>query len=220
MSSISGSIASVAARACAAAAFAACAAAPTLPSPPLDAFEQGGERAEAELASGARDVGTDFHLSDPSGRVRTLRDFGGKVVILYFGYTFCPDVCPTDLAQIARAVRDLGPLGREVQPIFVTLDPARDTPRALREYAASFHPRLLALRGTEAETRRVAAAFKVSYRKVPRARGGYDMEHAALTFVLDRDGRYAAYLPPGTPAGRTTEVLREVIEATAPSPTS
>jgi cytochrome oxidase Cu insertion factor (SCO1/SenC/PrrC family) len=185
-----------------------------------DDFEKAGERAEAELASGTRDIGTDFKLRDPSGRVRTLHDFAGKVVILYFGYTFCPDVCPTDLAQIARAVRDLGPLGRDVQPIFVTLDPARDTPRVLRQYAASFHPRLIALRGSEAETRTVAEAFKVPYRKVPRPGGGYDMEHAAFTFVLDREGRYADYLPPGTPAGRTTEVLREAIQATAPGPTS
>ena len=185
-----------------------------------DAFSDAGERAQAELAAHVPGIGSDFQLRDPSGRLRTLRDFGGKVVVLYFGYTFCPDVCPTDLAQIARAVRDLGALGREVQPIFVTLDPARDTPRALREYAASFHPRLLALRGTEAETRRVAEAFKVSYRKVARPGGGYDVEHAAFTFVLDRDGRFAEYLPPATPAGRTAEVLREVLQATAPGATS
>ena len=198
----------------------AVAAAFALPTRAADDFEKAGERAEAELAAHAPGIGTDFQLRDPAGRVRTLRDFGGKVVILYFGYTFCPDVCPTDLAQIARAIRDLGPLGREVQPLFVTLDPARDTPKALREYAASFHPRLIALRGTEAETRRVAEAFRVPYRKVPLARGAYDIEHAAFTFVLDRDGHYADYLPPGTPAGRTTEVLREVVESTAPGPTS
>ena len=185
-----------------------------------DDFEKSGERAEAELAAHAPGIGTDFQLRDPAGRVRTLADFSGKVVVLYFGYTFCPDVCPTDLAEIARALRDLGPLAREVQPLFVTLDPARDTPKALREYAASFHPRLVALRGTEAETRRVAEAFRVPYRKVPRARGGYDIEHAAFTYVLDRDGHYADYLPPGTPAGRTTEVIREAIEATRPGATS
>lgn len=187
---------------------------------PLDEFEQQGQRAEAELAAHAPGIGGDFRLQDPSGRARTLRDFAGKVVVLYFGYTTCPDVCPTDLAEIARAVRNLGPLGREVQPIFVTLDPARDTPRVLRDYAASFPPRLLALRGTEAETRRVAAAYRVPYRRVPRVGGGYDLAHAAYTFVLDRDGGFAEYLPPGTPAGRTTEVLREVVQATAPGPVS
>ena len=185
-----------------------------------DDFEKAGERAEAELAAHDPGIGTDFKLQDPSGRTRSLRDFGGKVVVLYFGYTYCPDVCPTDLVEIARAVRDLGPLGRDVQPLFVTLDPARDSPRALREYAASFHPRLIALRGSEAETRRVAEAFRIVYRRVPRARGGYDIEHAAFTIVLDRDGHYVDYLPPGTPAGRTTEVLREVIQSTAPGPTS
>ena len=187
---------------------------------PADDFDKAGERAQAELAAHAPGIGGDFHLQDPSGRVRTLHDFAGKVVLLYFGYTSCPDVCPTDLAEIARAVRALGPAAREVQPIFVTLDPARDTSGVLRRYAASFHPRLLALRGTEAETRRVAEAYKVPYRQVPRAGGGYDLQHAAFTFVLDRDGRFAEYRPPGTPAGRATEVLRETIQATAPGPTS
>ena len=186
-----------------------------------DEFEKAGERAEAELAAHAPGIGSDFRLRDPSGRVRSLGDFAGKVVVLYFGYTYCPDVCPTDLAQIVRAIRALGPLAREVQPIFVTLDPARDSPKALREYARSFDPRLIALRGSEDEVRQLAEAFRVPYRKVPRARGGYDLEHAAFTFVLDRDGHYAEYLPPATPAGRTEQVLRDVLEATRLShPTS
>lgn len=181
-----------------------------------DEFQRLGERYEAELSAGARDVGTDFHLRDPAGRMRSRADFRGKVVILYFGYTFCSDVCPTDLTEITRALRQLGQPGRQVQPLFITLDPARDTPEVLRRYAASFHPRLIALRGTEAETRRVAAAFKVAYRKVPRARGGYDLEHAAFTFILDREGRYVDYIPPGTPAGRIEQMLREAINGVRP----
>jgi protein SCO1/2 len=100
-----------------------------------------------------------------------------------------------------------------VQPLFVTLDPERDTARVLKPYAAAFHPRLIALRGSEAETRRVADAFKVTYRFVPRPGGGNDVEHAAYAFILDREGRYVDYVPPGTPAGRTTEMLREAVEA-------
>ena len=199
--------------ACIAAAFCAVAMSAT-ESRGADEFQQSGERAEAELAAHAPGIGSDFRLRDPAGRVRSLGDFAGKVVVLYFGYTYCPDVCPTDLAQIAKALRALGPLAREVQPLFITLDPARDSPRALREYVHSFDPRMIALRGSEAEVRQVAEAFRVPFRRVPRARGGYDIEHAAFTFVLDRDGRYAEYLPPGTPAGRTEQVLREVLEAT------
>jgi cytochrome oxidase Cu insertion factor (SCO1/SenC/PrrC family) len=182
------------------------------PAAGADAFSEAGERAEAQLASHAVPVGSDFRLKDSHGRVRSLGDFRGKVVILYFGYTFCPDVCPTDLAEIARAVRNLGRRGSQVQPLFVTLDPERDTPEALARYAASFHPRLIALRGSEEETRRVAEAFKVTYRKAALARGGYEIEHAAFTFILDRDGRYVDYIPPGTPAGRTEQMLREALE--------
>jgi protein SCO1/2 len=167
-----------------------------------------------ELMSGKSVVGGPFTLADPSGRKRSLAEFRGKVVILYFGYTFCPDVCPTDLAQIARAVRDQGAREHQVQPIFITLDPARDTPELLRRYAAAFHPRLLALRGSEAETRRIARAYKVFYEKVPaEGSGGYAVNHVAFAFVLDRQGKYLAFVPPGTPSGRTAELLREALAA-------
>lgn len=170
------------------------------------------ERAEQELAAHASPIGTDFHLVDVRGHTRTLSDYRGKVVILYFGYTTCPDVCPTDLAEIAKAMRALKGKARDVQPLFITLDPKRDTAKVLEPYAAAFHPRLVALRGSEAETRRVASAFKVTYRFVPRPGGGYDIEHAAYTFILDREGRYRDYIPPGTPAGRTEQMLREALE--------
>lgn len=168
-----------------------------------------------ELMSGSAAVGSDFRLKDTAGRTRSLADYRGKVVLLYFGYTFCPDVCPTDLLQIARALRDLGPLAAQVQVLFVTLDPQRDTPALLRRYVRSFHPSIVALRGSEAETRRVARAFKVAYERVKLPGGGYAIDHAAFTFVLDREGRYVAFVPPGTPAGRTREMLREAVEEPA-----
>lgn len=180
---------------------------------PAGARDDEAARLMSELMSGKAAVGSDFRLRDPSGKERTLADFRGKVVALYFGFTFCPDVCPTDLAMIARAIRELGPAGEEVVPLFVTLDPARDTPKLLARYAVSFHPRLVALRGGEAETRRLARAFKVFYRRVKLPAGGYTIEHAAFTFVLDREGRYVEFVPPGTPWQRTTEVLREAVSA-------
>lgn len=162
-------------------------------------------RLMGELMSGKSAVGTDFVLPDTTGRARSLAEFRGKVVLLYFGYLGCPDVCPTDLAQIARAMRSLGSEADGVQPLFVTLDPVHDAPAAIAAYVAAFHPRIVALRGTEEETRRVARAFKVYYEKRPDG----TLDHAAFTFVLDRSGRYVSFFPPGTTAPRMTQMLRE-----------
>lgn len=164
-----------------------------------------------ELMSGTAQVGTDFDLEDQYGARRKLADFRGKIVLLYFGYTYCPDACPTDLARIAQALRMLGPLASQVQPIFVTLDPQRDTPRLLRDYAAAFDERLLALRGGEAETRRIATAYKVYFEKRPLEDGSYLVDHAAFTFLLDREGRYVAFFPPGTTAERMSIMVRETL---------
>lgn len=163
-----------------------------------------------ELMSGKHPVGAPFALSDPEGRRVALADFRGKLVLLYFGYATCPDVCPTDLAIIGQLLRDLGTQGNEVQPLFVTLDPARDTPEVLRAYAAAFHPRFVALRGSEDELRRVATDFKVFFEKVPLPGSGtYAIDHTAYTFLLDRDGRFVTLFPPGTPAERMAVMVRE-----------
>jgi protein SCO1/2 len=166
-----------------------------------------------ELMSGRSAVGGTFSLKDTSGALRSLEEFRGRVVLLYFGYTYCPDVCPTDLAQIASMLRALGPQADAVQPLFVTLDPERDTPAILREYVAAFHPRIVALRGGEVETRRIATSYKVFYEKVREQRGGnYFIDHAAFTFLLDRNGRYIAFFPPGTKADRMATMVRETLQ--------
>ncbi|TMH74630.1 MAG: SCO family protein [Betaproteobacteria bacterium] len=161
-----------------------------------------------ELMSGRAAVGGPFALADPAGTVRSLAEFRGKLVLVYFGYTQCPDVCPTDLARIAAMLAALGDDARAIQPVFITLDPARDTLPVLREYAAAFHPRLVALRGSEEETRRVATSYKVFYEKVPQPRG-YLIDHMPLTFLLDREGQYVAFFPPGTPPERMAVMVRE-----------
>ena len=170
------------------------------------------ERLMAELMSGRAQVGAPFTLRDTQGRRRSLAEFRGKVVLLYFGFTFCPDVCPMDLAQMARALRALGARASQVQPIFVTLDPERDKPALLRRYVRSFHPSILALTGTEAQVRQVARSFKVYSERVPDDRGGYTIAHAAFTFVIGRDNRYREIIPPGTPAGRIAAVLEEALD--------
>lgn len=177
--------------------------------------EQAGARAGAarlmgELMSGTAVVGGPFTLHDAAGRRVSLSDFRGKVVLLYFGYMSCPDVCPSDLAAIGQCLRALGGQADAVQPIFVTLDPQRDKGQALADYAAAFHPRFVALTGSEAEVRAVATAYKVYFEKIaPAASPTYLIDHMAFVFLLDREGRFIAIFPPGTPPQRMETLVRE-----------
>ena len=156
-----------------------------------------------------RDVGGEFTLRDARGKTRRLADFRGKLVLLYFGFTTCPDICPTDLREIGVAVKRLGARGRQVQPIFITLDPARDKPAVIAEYIRNFHPRFIALTGTDEEVRAVAQAYKVFYEKVQLPGGlGYTIDHTAFTFLIDRQGKYIGIIPPGTPADRIARIVQ------------
>jgi protein SCO1/2 len=196
----------------AAALLAACA------SPPPGERRADAARLMNELMSGKYPVGGAFALSDPAGRRVALADFRGKLVLLYFGYAACPDVCPTDLAIIAQALRELGAGADGVQPVFITLDPLRDTSAVLREYAAAFHPRFVALTGTEDGIRRVATDYKVFFEKVPLpGTNTYAIDHTAYTFLLDREGRFVILFPPGTQADRMAVMLREQLAAGAPA---
>ncbi len=132
--------------------------------------------------------GRDFRLSDPDGRERTLADFRGKAVLLYFGFTQCPDVCPTALIRAAEIKKLLGPEGERLQVIFVTIDPERDAPGVLKAYTASFDPAFLGLHGDAQRTRETANEFKVYYRKVPTG-GSYTMDHSTLSYAFDPQGR-------------------------------
>ena len=132
--------------------------------------------------------GKALELGDTQGRARHLEDFRGKAVVLFFGFTRCPDVCPTTLAEVAAAVKSLGPDAERVQVVFVTLDPERDTRQALAEYVRAFDPRFIALRGDEAATQRVAKDFKIYYEK--RKQGAtYTIDHSAQAYVIDPQGR-------------------------------
>jgi protein SCO1/2 len=134
--------------------------------------------------------GKDFRLTDHTGKVRILSDFRGKVVVVFFGYTHCPDVCPTTLSEMAAVMKRLGKDAERVQVLFVTLDPARDKPELLAQYVPSFHPTFLALSADEATTRKTAQDFKVFYQKQETGSSvGYTLDHAANTFVYDPAGR-------------------------------
>ena len=165
-----------------------------------------------ELMSGTAVVGGPFSLPDTQGKPRSLVEFRGTPVLLYFGFMYCPDVCPTDLLIIGKVVEALDARGIRVQPVFITLDPERDRPAALAQYVASFHSRLVALRGSEAETRAIATSYKVFYEKVRApAATTYLIDHMALIFVLDREGRYLAALPSGTSAERMVEAVLQLV---------
>jgi protein SCO1 len=141
------------------------------------------------------DFGKAFALTDHNGKPRALADFRGQVVVVFFGFTHCPDVCPTTLAELAGAARKLGPAAEKVQVLLVTVDPERDTPELLAKYVTAFNPRFLALRGNADETARVAKEFKVIYQKVAGARAeNYAMDHSAGSYIFDRQGRLRLYV--------------------------
>lgn len=136
------------------------------------------------------DWGKELRLTDHHGQRRSLEDFHGKVVVLFFGYTHCPDVCPTTLGELGITLKRLGPDAGKVQVLFVTLDPARDTPAVLAQYVPSFNQTFLGLTGTDEEIAQAAKSFKVFYKKQESgSKAGYTMDHSANTFVLDGQGR-------------------------------
>jgi len=157
-------------------------------------------------------VGGPFALMDHTGAVRTDVDFRGKLLLLYFGFTYCPDLCPTDLQSIGLAIDHLGKAGEAVQPVFITLDPERDTPRHLADYVALFHPRLIGLTGEAKSIRQAARAYKVYYAKVPMAGIDYTVDHSGYIYLMDRAGQYLGFFPPGTPPDRMVDVIRPLVE--------
>lgn len=135
-----------------------------------------------------------LNLPDQDGRSRSLADFKGKVVVVFFGYTQCPDVCPTTMAELAEVKRSLGADGERVQGVFVSVDPERDTPALLKAYMASFDPSFVALRGSEEQTKAAAKEFKVYYAKVPgKTPESYTLDHTAASFIFDPEGRVRVF---------------------------
>ncbi len=146
-------------------------------------------------------IGPDFSLTDHTGAKRTLADFRGKVVVLFFGFMNCPDVCPTTLSEMAAVKKKLGRDGDRVQVIFVTLDPERDTAALLAQYVPAFDPTFLGLRGSAEETAAVAKDFKIFYQKVPGAQASaYTLDHTAASFVFDPEGRIRLFVSYGMKA--------------------
>lgn len=151
--------------------------------------------AEGGPQEGRPAVGGPFELIDGDGRTVTQRDFRGRHMLVYFGYTFCPDVCPTTLFSASQALDGIGPaLASKVRLVFVSIDPERDTPEVVKDYAAHFHPGTVGLTGTPEQVAAAARAFRIYYRKAaPEEDGGYLVDHSSILFLMDGKGRYVTH---------------------------
>lgn len=152
-----------------------------------------------------------FVLSDSQGKTRTLGDYRGKVVVVTFGFTNCPDVCPTTLQRLAETMSLLGNQGQNVQVLFVTLDPQRDTPQVLSKYVPSFNPSFVALRGSDAQTATAARDFRVIFERVPgTTKGTYTVDHTVGVYVLDKSGKARVFARSAEP-GKLASDIRKLL---------
>jgi protein SCO1/2 len=158
--------------------------------------------------------GRNFDLIDANGKPRTLADYRGKAVVIFFGYTQCPDVCPTTLAELAEVMKRLGPDAERVQVLFVTIDPERDTQDLLAKYVPAFDPRFIGLYGDAAATERTAKEFRIIYQRQPGTTpGSYTMDHSAGTYIFDPQGRLRLYVSYGQGPDVFAHDLRELLKA-------
>ena len=165
-------------------------------------------------ASGKADIHADFDLTDSEGTRRTHSDFAGKFLLVYFGYTACPDMCPTGLALMSEAKAQLPEI--PLQPLFISIDPERDTRAVLKDYAANF-PGIIAMSGSSEQIKNATRAFRVAYMKGPvKADGSYLMDHSTLIYLMDRQGNYLAHFPQNTPLESLKRGIRDAINASQP----
>jgi protein SCO1/2 len=180
--------------------------------------------AMAALLSGGRGpagigeplIGGPFALTDHNGRRVTEKDFAGRYWLAFFGYTYCPDVCPTTLQVMVQALDDMGAEGQTIQPVFITVDPERDTPELLRDYVANFSPRLVGLTGSAGDIDNAAKAFRAYYRKLEKsATGEYLMDHSNTIYLMGPDGRYVKHFSYTTDAAALAEAIAEAISSSS-----
>jgi protein SCO1 len=156
-------------------------------------------------------IGGPFTLVDADGVNRHDTDFRGKLMLVYFGYTYCPDVCPTTLTTMSDALAKLGASASEIAPIFITVDPARDTPAQMKQYMESFDPRFVALTGSPAQIAAAASAYRVYYRRAPGAGEQYTMDHSSVIYLIARDGHYLGHFDSTITADDLTRALKKYL---------
>ncbi len=164
-------------------------------------------------STGVALIGGPFALVDQDGKPRTDADFRGKLMLVYFGYTFCPDVCPTELSTISDALDTLKQKADGVAPMFITVDPARDTSSVMKNYVAHFSPRLLGLTGSADQIAAAAHAYRVYYAKIPAKDGGNDylMDHSSFAYLMDRNGNYLTHFAPDTSAQEMADTIAKYL---------
>lgn len=176
----------------------------------LSQIDKSGPR---DVAQAQPAIGGAFTLTDQTGKTVTDRSYDGSYRLIYFGYTFCPDACPTELAVMARAVDELGASGNKVQPVFITVDPARDTVKQLAGYVPLFHPRLAGLTGTPEQIAQVAKDYKVYYAKAdadPKAGpGAYLMNHTSFVYLMGPDGKFLTVFPAETDVDKMAAEIKK-----------
>ena len=155
----------------------------------------------------------DFQLIDHNGKPRTIADFKGKVVAIFFGYTRCPDACPTTMGELALVMKELGKDAERLQVLFITVDPERDTPEVLSRYVPAFHPSFLGLYGDAEATARTAKEFKIVYQKQPLKDGGYSVDHSAGSYLYDTSGRVRLFAQYGQGAQPLLHDIRLLLRA-------
>lgn len=155
-------------------------------------------------------IGGPFKLTDDTGKVRTDQDFRGKIMLVEFGYTFCPDICPLGLQLFADVMDKLGPDAAKVQPLFITVDPTRDTPEQLRNYVTHFSPKILGLTGTDQEIARVAREYRVYYKLAAdhATNPNYSVDHSAILYIMDQQGRFVGHFTHETPVDQVVAAIR------------
>jgi protein SCO1/2 len=167
------------------------------------------QRGQPVQSSGAALIGGPFALLGADGKPVTDRDFRGRYMLIFFGFTHCPDICPAELQVIAQALEQLGDKAKKVVPIFITLDPERDTPQAMANYVKSFGPNFVGLTGSPEAIAAAAKAYRVAYSKVENkdSAGDYSVDHSALVYLMDPEGRYVTHFSYGLSADQMAEKL-------------
>ena len=166
------------------------------------------------VSTGEALVGGSFSLRDQDGKMVNDRNFLGKYMLVFFGYTYCPDICPTELQVMTQAIEAMGRAGEAIQPVFITIDPERDTPEVLKAYVANFGPRLIGLTGSQGEVAAAAKAYRVFYKKVENADGNaYLMDHTSIIYLMDRKGLYVRHFTYSTDAKALSEALADAMDA-------
>ncbi len=165
------------------------------------------------ISIGTALVGGPITLTDHTGRKVTDKDFRGHYMLVFFGYTYCPDLCPTELQVMSAALDKLGAKADDIQPIFITFDPQRDTPEVLKQYVSNFHPRLVGLTGTPEEIAVAAKAYRVFYNRLENTSGPdtYLMDHSTITYLMDRQGKFLKHFSYSTDAAALAQALEKAI---------